>query len=107
MTINDAELAPADELSRAIVAFLQRGEAKSPRADRAAAAAEATHSEPELLVANVERIVQECLDVPVDWEELSLGDAGRAAAAAVGRRHPELSVEALDALAWNFSYVWR
>ena len=45
--------------------------------------------------------------MPVDWNALSLGDAGRFAAAEMGRRHPELSGEALDALAWNFSFVWR
>jgi hypothetical protein len=95
------------ELSAAVVAYLQRGSAKSPRTDREAAAGEATSSDPAELVARVEAYVQESVDVPVDWNALSLGDAGRFAAAEMGRRHPELSGEALDALAWNFSFAWR
>lgn len=96
-----------EELSRAIVAFLQRGVAKSPRAERAAAAAQATRSEPAVLVAQVEQIVQETLDVSVDWGSMNLGEAGRAAAAEIGRRHPGLTADALDALAWNFTFAWR
>jgi len=95
------------ELSAAVVAYLQRGQAASPRADADAVRALASTSDPEALVARVEALVSESLDVPVDWASLSLGDAGRAAAAEMARRHPELDSAALDALAWNFTFVWR
>ncbi len=78
-----------EELSTAIVAHLRRG------------------IDPGELTNRVQKIVQECLDQHVDWNGLGLGDAGRFAAAETGRRHPELSTEALDALAWHFSFEWR
>jgi hypothetical protein len=95
------------ELSQAVVAFLQKGQAASPRTDDAAVRAVATATPPDVLVAKVRSIVTESLDVQVDWGSLTLGDAGRAAAAETGRRHAELDQAALDALAWNFSFTWR
>lgn len=95
-----------DELSDAVVAYLQRGHAASPRADADAVRRMAT-SDPEALVAKVAALVEESVAVSVDWSALSLGDAGRAAAAEMGRRYPELNPQALDALAWNFSFQWR
>ena len=95
------------ELDAAVVAYLQRGQATSPRADVDAVRAVASVSEPDALVARVEAVVSESLDVPVDWSSLGPGEAGRAAAAEMARRHPELGSGALDALAWNFTFVWR
>ncbi len=95
------------ELSAALVAYLQRGRAASPQADIEAVRAVATGTDPEQLVARVRAVVSESLDVPVDRARRSLGDAGRAAAAEMARRHPELDPAALDALAWNFTFVWR
>ncbi|MBO0728489.1 MAG: hypothetical protein J2P57_04470 [Acidimicrobiaceae bacterium] len=95
-----------NELSEAIVAYLQRGKAPSPRADAKAVRSIAL-SDPGELVARVTALVEESVAVPVDWSTLSLGDAGRAAAAEMARRHPELSQEALDALSWNFTFQWR
>ena len=95
------------ELSRAVVAFLQRGQAASPRADEAAVRAVAVATPPDDLVARVRALVSESLDVPVDRDSLTLGDAGRAAAGEMAARHPELDQAALDALAWNLTFVWR
>lgn len=91
----------------AIVAFLQRGAAASPRADRSAVAALVHDSSGPEVIAEVERLVQETIDVPVEWRNVSLGDAGRAAGAEMLRRHPWLSAEALDALQWAFTFAWR
>ena len=86
------------ELSAAIVGYLRHGSSPSPGADREVAGE---------LVDPVERIVGECLNVPVDWAVLGLGEAGRRAAREVGARYPQLTKDALDALAWNFAFVWR
>lgn len=96
-----------DELSAAVIAYLQRGRAASPRADAPAAAAVARERDPAALVSAVDALVEESVAVPVEWSTLTLGEAGRAVAAEMGKRHPELSTEALDALAWNFTFVWR
>ncbi|MCY7402533.1 MAG: hypothetical protein LH477_16540 [Nocardioides sp.] len=96
-----------DELSAGMLAYLHKGEAASPRADEAACAATATTREPEALLAEVEALLQESLAVPVDWDSMSLGDAGRHVSAEMAKRHPELSQDALEALAWNFTFAWR
>jgi hypothetical protein len=95
------------ELSRGVIAYLQRGQAASPRADRAAVLATATTTPPEELLQRVEAVVAESLSVAVDWDTLSLGDAGRLAAHETVQRHPDLSDEAAEALAWNFTFAWR
>ncbi|MBZ5739226.1 hypothetical protein [Nocardioides mangrovi] len=97
----------AHELSSAIVAYLGWGTSPRPGAHESAVAACARSSSPGGLVDRVRAIVAESLAVPVDWESLSLADAGRAVAAGMGARHPELDQPALDALAWSFTYAWR
>ncbi len=95
------------ELSDGVLAYLQRGHAASPRADDQAVRAVAQETPPAELLARVQAVVTESLAVTIDWDRLSLGDAGRFSAAETAKRHPELSHEALDALAWNFTYAWR
>lgn len=96
-----------DELSTGVVAYLQKGSAASPRADEEACARVAAAREPATLVSEVKALVQESLAIRIDWDATSLGDAGRQVAAEMARRHPELSQEALEALAWNFTFAWR
>lgn len=95
------------ELSDGVVAYLQKGSAPSPRADEAAVRAVATDASADDLVERVKAVVAESLAVTVDWSSLSLGDAGRAAAAETASRHPGLDQRAQEALAWNFSFAWR
>ena len=94
-------------MSAGVLAYLQKGIAASPRANAAACAAAATTREPAALVGEVAALVQESLAVPVDWDTMSLGDAGRHVAAEMTKRHPELSQDARDALVWNFTFAWR
>jgi len=96
-----------DELSAGLLAYLQKGVAASPRADEAACAASATIREPDVLLAEVKGLVRESLSVPVDWDSMSPGDAGHHVVAEMAKRHPELSQDALEALAWNFTFAWR
>lgn len=95
-----------DLLSEGLLAYLQARTAASPQADEDAVLAVAGPDGAALL-ERVETVVSESLAVAVDWDVLSLGDAGRHAAAETGRHHPELSAEALDAIAWSFTFAWR
>jgi hypothetical protein len=97
----------SEQLSRAIVAYVQKGSAPSPQSDRSAAAAMFDAHDAENGVRDVEKLLGEALDMPVDWHGKSLGDAGREVAAKMGARHPSLSPEALAALAWAFTFAWR
>jgi len=94
-----------DQLSEGILAYLQARSAASPRTDEGAVLALPDGGV--ALLEEVKAVVTESLAVTVDWNSLSLGDAGRYAAAETGRRHPELDQEALDAIAWNFTFAWR
>ena len=96
-----------DELSAGVLAYLQKGQAASPRADVAACASVAAGREPVVLVVEVKELVDEALAISIDWDSTTLGDAGRHVAAEMRARHPELSQDAADALAWNFTFVWR
>ena len=95
------------ELSDAIVAYLQMENAASPRTDDEAVRAVAVATDPDDLLARVKALVAESLSIEVDWNSLSLADGGRAMAAEMARRHPELDQVALDALAWKFTFDWR
>lgn len=96
-----------DELSTGVLAYLHKGSAASPRADAEACAAVALGRAPQSLVAEVTALVQESLAIPIDWASTSLGDAGRHVAAVMAERHPDLSRDAAEALAWNFTFTWR
>ena len=104
-----------DQLSEGVLAYLQARTAASPRTDEGAVLALADDgtraadggADGAALLAEVKAVVGESLAVTVDWNALSLGDAGRYAAAETGKRHPGLSQEALDAIAWNFTFAWR
>lgn len=96
-----------EDVGAAVVAYLRAGLAASPGRDAAAVAALAGPGAAERLLDRVSALVQESLAVPVDWDRAGLADAGRQVAAEMGRRHHELTEEALAALAWNFTFAWR
>jgi hypothetical protein len=88
------------QLNAGIVAYVHHGAAVSPRQDPEAVLV----IDPvgaETLLPQVEAVVAESLEVPIDWSTVTLGDAGRQMASVMHERYPELSREALDALAWN------
>lgn len=95
------------ELNDAIVLYLQRGRAATPAADEDAVRSSTRHPQPDRLIATVRSLVAESVDIPVDWDQLTLADAGRYAAHVMRQRHPGLNPSALDALAWNFTFTWR
>lgn len=105
MTIESSHGGRSVDVSAGVLAYLHADSAASPREDEAAVAA-LPGADPQL-VSQVKSMVQESVSVPVDWDELSLGDAGRYVAQEMRRRHPDLTKEAADALAWNFTFAWR
>lgn len=96
-----------EEVSRAVLAYLQKGISSWPRTELEAAKAVATTTDPDQLAARAAALREECLAIPVDWEDLTLTQGGDLARAEMERRHPELSAAALDALRWAFTYNWR
>ena len=82
---------------------MRRAPTSTPCADLDAVRTLATGTDPEALLAHVQAVVAEAVNVDVDWSSLSLPDAGRAAAAAMAVWHPELDTAALAPLAWHFT----
>lgn len=92
-----------EELSRAILAYDQKGESSYPRADRAAVRREFGARADDLLT-RVQELTDEINAVPVDWRVDSQDDAIARVRRLLLRTHPELSNEAIEALVWDYSF---
>lgn len=95
------------DLSTAIVLFLGFGSASSPRKDSARLVQEFGAAQGALYETQVLSVIDEVGDIAVDWSQHSLQSAGEMVRAEMQRRHPDLSDEALRALAWKFTFDWR
>ena len=95
-----------ENLSAAIVLYTAYGKALSPRQDREALfnAFDALGNN---LAIEVESILKEATDMPVDWHSHSLVSAGKLVRAKMQERHPNLSIDALNAIEWKFTFDWR
>ncbi|HEY1957436.1 MAG TPA: hypothetical protein VGH28_17580 [Polyangiaceae bacterium] len=97
----------ARELNAAIVFFLGHRRASWPQRDEAALAREFGPERAAFLREKIDALRAEIAAVEIDWATCSLASAGEAARRAMRDRHPELADEALDALAWEFTYDWK
>lgn len=95
-----------EPISHAIVLYVARGRAASPRQDPNAVIAAYGPLAVALLV-EVERILKEADATPIDWKQLSLVAAGKLVRAKMHERYPRLSEAALDAIEWKFTFDWR
>jgi hypothetical protein len=55
----------------------------------------------------VENLLEELNSFQADWNSMDLIEATKVVRNEMSALHPELSDEALDALAWSFSWWWR
>ena len=94
-------------LSNAMLLYTGYGKSSFPIWDRSEVEAVYSPVEAVELVRTVEDIIAETNSIKVDWESVSLSDAGKKVRAVQSERHPDLSEQALDALAWQFTYAWR
>ncbi|WP_285723976.1 hypothetical protein [Psychromicrobium xiongbiense] len=56
-------------------------------------------------ILEVDDLLRETLNLPIDWQDKALGDLGRDVVAEMAARHPWLSPAALEALAWAYSHA--
>ena len=108
MTID--ELSQKDQLlSKAIISYLSKGKSSFPKHDEDAVRllASDAHTDPEMLLDKAQTITTECASIEVDWSTHSLTEGGKEVARVMTERHPELEDDAIDALAWMFTYMWR
>lgn len=59
------------------------------------------------MLNNVQMLTNEAAQISIDWANSSLAAAGMAVHAEMHNRHPDLDINALDAIAWKFTFDWR
>ena len=96
-----------DELSRAVVAYLRGAGLAWPHRSLDAVAEVVGAGTAERLRPGLERLADETLYWPVDWGCHDLLSAMEVVRGGLAERHPELSGDAVEALVWEFSYVYR
>jgi hypothetical protein len=96
-----------DELSRAVVAYLRGAGLAWPRRSLDAVAEAMGADTAERLRPCLERLADETLYWPVDWDRHDLLSAMEVVRSGLADRHPELGSEAVEALVWEFSYVYK
>lgn len=96
-------------LSQAIITYLSKGKSSFPKHDEDSVKVLATNAgiDPEMLLDAVRAITMECASIEIDWSNHSLAEGGQEVQRVMAKRHPELEKNAVDALAWMFTYMWR
>jgi hypothetical protein len=95
------------DLSTAILLYTQRGIANWPQSDRGAIAKEFGEDKAADLIDRINRLEAEMWSISVDWNMHSLGSAADFKRDEMKKRYPELSADAVEALAWKLSFENR
>jgi hypothetical protein len=90
-----------------VVAYIRGAGLPHPHADLDAVVRILGGGAAERLGPLLKQLVAEAVSWPVDWSLHDLGSASRLVEEGMAGRHPELSSEAIAALAWEFSYSNR
>ena len=97
----------SDSLNKAIPLFIGFGETFAPDRDASRLIREFGATEAALLEPEVQAILDEVANIPVDWSKHTLVSAEQEVLAQMRARHPELSETALRAMGWDFTFFWR
>ncbi len=97
----------AETLSRAVVVWTGWGETASPVTDDSRLAAEFGASRAADLGPQVRQLADEFYESDARHSAADVAAMGDRAAAEFCRRHPEISDEAVKALAWSYTYDFR
>jgi hypothetical protein len=92
------------ELSQAVVAYIRGAGLPYPHADLDAVVRVLGADAAARLRPHLDQLIDEAVCWPVDWSRHDLGSASRLMCDGMAGRHPELSGEAIAALAWEFGY---
>ena len=96
-----------DDLSRAMVAYIREAGRAWPHRSLEAVAEAIGADTARRLGPRLKRLADDTLYWPVDWDRHDSMSAMEVVRAGPTERHPELSHEAIEALIWEFSYVYR
>jgi hypothetical protein len=96
-----------NDLSQAVVLCLGYGVALSPICDGVKLIETYGKQKGESLLSDVLKLADETSQISIDWASTSLDAAGIAVHTEMHNRHPYLDSQALDAIAWKFTFDWR
>jgi hypothetical protein len=96
-----------DELSRAVVVYLRGAGLAWPHRSLDAVAEAIGADTAERLRSSLQRLADEILYWPVDWDRHDLLSAMDVVRGGLAEHHPELSSKAVEALVWEFSYAYK
>lgn len=96
-----------NELAAALRAYTGRDVLPFPQRDREAVMRQVDSVRGASLLAEVEQLFAELLELEPAWSSHSLASATARAKAGLRVRHPELDEDALATLAWAWSYDRR
>jgi hypothetical protein len=96
-----------NEISQAIVLYIGYGVSLSPINDRNKITDTFGMQKTEELVNKVILIIEEANQVSIDWSQMDLATAGKVVWTAMHNRYPDIEIQALDAIAWKFTFDWR
>ena len=94
-------------LSQAVVLYLGFGKSNVPLRDETSVVQKWGIPAGTDLVERVRVVADHANQLKIDWSMTDLPGAERVVHEAMSRRYPELSNEALDAIAWKFTFDWR
>lgn len=96
-----------NDVSQAVVLYLGFRRAPSPREDGAKLVQEFGATKGAELESQVRSLVEELGKINVDWSRYSWESATKMARDRMEANHPDLSDDALEALAWKIAFDWR
>lgn len=100
-------VAGVDDLSEGLVVVIGFRTRNSPTRDYAALASVFGEARARDLSSQVQLVLGDLDGMQVDWSRHGLASAGDEAIRFMASRHPALTEEALEALAWTFTFSWR
>lgn len=94
-------------LSEAVCLYLGVGTASYPQRDERAVGASLGPLVASDTVAKITELLHEVDAFPVVWDRTTELEAVDEMARSMARRHPELSAAAIEALKWQFTWIWK
>lgn len=96
-----------NELSEAVVLCTGYGVTQTPALNSAKLAEIYGQQKGAELFNDVLRLTNEAAQIQIDWLNSDLEAAGKTVHVEMHNRYPQLDSQALDAIAWKFTYDWR
>ena len=97
----------SSEFDNAVIIYLGFGTKPHPGSYKEELAAQFGVAKADKLEEQINQLIKVMGTLKPDWSVLTLHEAGEWAKNEMAKKHPELSRQTLDALAWAFTWWWK